>query len=222
MINRNTYVEKHSSFTDKIILSNRKKIIDIVYHFLKNKNLFNILDIGSTNDENQSSNIIIKKLKFFKEFNSISNQKISNDFFKKTLKKSITENLFHSEIKKFESDVVISNATIEHVGSKKKQIKMCENIIKLSKKYFIIITPNRLHPLEFHTKIPLIHWMPKKIHRKILKFLGFNFLSKEENLNLLSKKDLIDIMRELKQSKYSFFHIRFLFFKSNIILIGKK
>jgi hypothetical protein len=222
MINRNTYVEKHSSFTDKIILSNRKKIIDIVYHFLKNKNLFNILDIGSTNDENQSSNIIIKKLKFFKEFNSISNQKISNDFFKKTLKKSITENLFHSEIKKFESDVVISNATIEHVGSKKKQIKMCENIIKLSKKYFIIITPNRLHPLEFHTKIPLIHWMPKKIHRKILKFLGFNFLSKEENLNLLSKKDLIDIMKELKQSKYYFFHIRFLFFKSNIILIGKK
>ena len=76
MINRNTYVEKHSSFTDKIILSNRKKIIDIVYHFLKNKNLFNILDIGSTNDENQSSNIIIKKLKFFKEFNSISNKKI--------------------------------------------------------------------------------------------------------------------------------------------------
>ena len=117
---------------------------------------------------------------------------------------------------------MISNATIEHVGSKKKQIKMCENIIKLSKKYFIIITPNRLHPLEFHTKIPLIHWMPKKIHRKILKFLGFNFLSKEENLNLLTKKDLIDIMKELKQSKYYFFHIRFLFFKSNIILIGKK
>ena len=117
---------------------------------------------------------------------------------------------------------MISNATIEHVGSKKKQIKMCENIIKLSKKYFIIITPNRLHPLEFHTKIPLIHWMPKKIHRKILKFLGFNFLSKEENLNLLTKKDLIDIMKELKQSKYHFFHIRFLFFKSNIILIGKK
>ena len=222
MINRNTYVEKHSSFTDKIILSNRKKIINIIYHFFKNKNLFNILDIGSTSDENQSSNIIIKKLKFFKEFNSISNQKISNDFFKKTLKKSITKNLFHSEIKKFESDVVISNATIEHVGSKKKQIKMCENIIKLSKKYFIIITPNRLHPLEFHTKIPLIHWMPKKIHRKILKFLGFNFLSKEENLNLLTKKDLIDIMKELKQSKCYFFHIRFLFFKSNIILIGEK
>ena len=54
---------------------------------------------------------------------------------------------------------------------------MCENIIKLSKKYFIIITPNRLHPLEFHTKIPLIHWMPKKIHRKILKFLGFNLIN---------------------------------------------
>ena len=161
MINQNTYVEKHSSITDKIILSNRKKIIKIIYDFLKDKNLFNVLDIGSTSDENESSNIIIKSLSFFKEFNSISNQKISNDFFKKTLQKSITENLLDSEIEKFKSDVVISNATIEHVGSDEKQLKMCQNIIKLSKRYFIIITPNRLHPLEFHTKIPLIHWLPK-------------------------------------------------------------
>ncbi len=222
MINQNTYVEKHSSYTDKIILSNRKKIIKIIYNYLKNKNLFNILDIGSTNDENQSSNIIIKSLNFFKEFNSISNQKITNNFFNKTLEKSITENFTNSEIEQFKSDVVISNATIEHVGSKEKQLKMFQNIIKLAKKYFIIITPNRLHPLEFHTKIPLIHWMPKKIHRKILKFFGYDFLSKEENLNLLTKKDMINFMKDLKQEEYLFFHIRFLFFKSNIILIGKK
>ena len=95
-------------------------------------------------------------------------------------------------------------------------------MIKLSKKYFIIITPNRLHPLEFHTKIPLIHWMPKNLHRKILRFFGFDFLSKERNLNLLTKNNLIDFMKILKQKKYYFFQIRFLLFKSNIILIGKK
>lgn len=99
---------------------------------------------------------------------------------------------------------------------------MCENIIKLSKKYFIIITPNRLHPLEFHTKIPLIHWMPKKLHRKILKFFKFDFFSKEQNLNLLAKNDLINFMKKLGHKKYCLFHIRFLLFKSNIILIGKK
>ena len=65
MINQNTYVEKHSSITDRIILSNRKKIIKIIYDFLKDKNLLNVLDIGSTSDENESSNIIIKSLSFF-------------------------------------------------------------------------------------------------------------------------------------------------------------
>ena len=60
---------------------------------------------------------------------------------------------------------------------------MCENIINLSKKYFIIITPNRFHPIDFHTKIPFLHWLPKKIHRLLLSLLGFKLLSKEKNLN---------------------------------------
>ena len=222
MINKKTYMRKHSSFTDKIIYTNRIKIVKIINNYFKSQKLRSILDIGSTNDENESSNVIIKKLKIFKEFRAISDQKITDSFFKKKLFKSITKNLSEREIRNFKSDVVISNATIEHVGSTKKQIKMCENMIKLSKKYFIIITPNRLHPLEFHTKIPLLHWMPKKLHRKILKFFGFYFLSKEQNLNLLTKNDLINFMKKLKQKKYYFFHIRFLLFKSNIILIGKK
>ena len=222
MINKKTYMLKHSSFTDRIIYTNRIKIVKIINDYFKNQKLISILDVGSTNDENKSSNIIIKKLKIFKEFSAMSDQEIKDSFFKKKIIKSITENLSEREIKNFKSDVVISNATIEHVGSTKKQIKMCKNIIKLSKKYFVIITPNRLHPMEFHTKIPLIHWMPKKLHRKLLKFFGFDFLSKEKNLNLLTKNNLIDFMKILKQKKYYFFHIRFLLFKSNIILIGKK
>ncbi len=222
MINKKTYMRKHSSFTDRIIYTNRIKIVKIINDYFKNQKLISILDVGSTNDENKSSNIIIKKLKIFKEFSAMSDQEIKDSFFKKKIIKSITENLSEREIRNFKSDVVISNATIEHVGSTKNQIKMCKNIIKLSKKYFVIITPNRLHPMEFHTKIPLIHWMPKKLHRKLLKFFGFDFLSKEQNLNLLTKNNLIDFMKILRQKKYYFFNIRFLLFKSNIILIGKK
>ena len=40
------------------------------------------------------------------------------------------------------SDLVISNATIEHVGSFENQLKMVKNIILLSKKYFVITTLN--------------------------------------------------------------------------------
>ena len=31
---------------------------------------------------------------------------------------------------------------------------MVENMINLSKRYIIITTPNKFHPIEFHTKLP--------------------------------------------------------------------
>jgi hypothetical protein len=43
---------------------------------------------------------------------------------------------------------------------------------------------------EFHTVTPFLHWLPPHMFRKSVKMLGNDFYSKEENLNLLSEKDL--------------------------------
>tara|TARA_B100001248_G_scaffold253690_1_gene231220 strand:- start:138 stop:737 length:600 start_codon:yes stop_codon:yes gene_type:complete len=194
----------------------------LIKEFLKDKHIEDILDVGTTEDEkNISSNFIIKNLGNYKKYKSISDQYIDSNFFSAKLNKSITGDFSISEIEGYKSDLVISNATIEHVGNFENQIKMCENILKLSKKYFIIITPNRYHPIEFHTKLPLLHWLPKKIHRNILSILGMNFLSKEENLNLLCNNDLLRIMKKLNHSNFEVKKINFLFFKSNLLLFGK-
>ena len=214
---------KNDTFTDKVIVKYRLKMVSIITDYLKNEELFDVLDIGTTEDSSyESSNVLIKNLKFFKKFKSISDQKIETSFFLNALNKSIVDNFTDLELKEYQSDVVISNATIEHVGSLENQIKMCENIIKLSKKYFIILTPNRYHPIDFHSKLPLIHWLPKKIHRYILSLLGMRFLSDEKNLNLLSSNDLDFIMKKLNQKNYEIKSINFLFFKSNLLLFGKK
>jgi len=222
MINENTYLKSHTKFTDKIIYRKRLEIISIIRKELKNNNLKDILDIGTTVDVSESSNLIIKSLKNFEKYKSISDQKITSNFFFKSLQKSITQELSPDEIDIYRSDVVISNATIEHVGSYEKQLKMIENIIKLSKKIFVVVTPNRMHPIEFHSKIPFIHWLPKKLHRKILSIFGLKYLSKEENLNLLKIIDLIHLMKKFNNVDYDLKYVKFLLFKSNIILIGKK
>ena len=67
--------------------------------------------------------------------------------------KSITEDLGDKELKSFRSDLVISSAVIEHVGSFDNQRKMIQNMIRLSKKYIVLTTPNKFHPIEFHTKL---------------------------------------------------------------------
>jgi len=191
------YSNFHLNFFDRILNKKRFEITNIVNKFISDKNLHDVLDIGTTNDEkNLSSNIIIKNLKGLKDFKCLSDQVITLRFFSKSLEKSITQDLSDKEIENFSSDLVISNATIEHVGSKTDQLKMIENVIRLCKKYFIIITPNRFHPIEFHTKIPFIHWLPKKMHRAILSLIGQKFLASEKNLNLLSRNDLESFMKK--------------------------
>ena len=221
--NQKIYITNHISLFDKILLKKRKEMLLILKDFLNEIEINEVLDVGSTEDTiNPSSNFLIKNLGDYKIFRSISDQSINSPFFSNTLKKSISDNFTLDEIKNFKSDIVISNATIEHVGNLKNQTKMCENIISLSRKYFIIITPNRFHPFEFHTKIPFIHWLPKKFYRKILSFFGLSFFAQEENLNLLSENDLRSIMKRLDQNNFDIKYINFFFMKSNLILIGKK
>jgi hypothetical protein len=217
------YSTHHTNFIDKILVKKRFEMIEVINQFLNKKDLNDVLDVGTTSDDqNPSSNILIKNLKNFKTYNSISDQKITSNFFNKILQKSITDDFTDDEIKQYSSDLVISNATIEHVGNYENQKKMIENIIKFSNKFFIIITPNRFHPLEFHTKIPFFHWLPKKIHRKLLSLLNFEALAKEENLNLMSKKEINLILKKFTNITYELKGIKFLLFKSNFIIIGKK
>jgi len=217
-----TYAINHYTFIDKIVIKKRQEMCDIINEALRDSIIQDALDIGSTNDlDNKSSNYLIKNLKNIKIYKSISDQEISDNFFSKFLKKSITQIFSYDEIQSMKSDLVISNATIEHVGSFELQKKMIENILLLTKKYFVITTPNRYHPLDFHTKLPILHWFPKKIHRKLLKLLRLEFFSKEDNLNLLSKKDLIKLLASVRVNNFKIFDISLLGFKSNLIVIGK-
>ena len=216
------YAINHYNFIDRIVFKKRLEISNIINSIIKKQKIYDALDIGTTNDdENFSSNSVIKNIKNIKKFKCISDQEINSKFFYKKLKKSITEDLSEKELNEFSSDIVISNATIEHVGGALNQKKMLENIIKLTKKNFIITTPNKFHPIEFHTKIPLIHWLPKPIYRKILNLLGLSFYAKEENLNLLSIRELKKLLDNQKIT-YQIKFIKLFFFRSNIIIIGYK
>ena len=216
------YLHKPFEFINRIILKKRKEMADVINKYYEAEDLKNALDIGTTNDRKHShSNYLIRSLKNIKEFKSISDQEINSTFFIKSLTKSILENFSNEEINQYSSDLVFSNATIEHVGSTTNQLKMISNIIKFTKKNFVLTAPNRYHPIDFHTQIPLIHWLPKKIHRKILSLIGLKFYSKEENLNLLSKTDLINLLNNFDTIQYEIRYINLLGFKSNYIIFGK-
>ena len=220
---RNIYSAGHLKFFDKIIFKKKFEILSIIKSMIDLKIVDSCLDVGTTDDfNNQSSNLIIKNLPEINILKSISDQKINHPLFNLNLKRSITEDFTNDEILKMSSDLVISSATIEHVGNKKNQVKMIKNMINLSKKYFVITTPNRFYPIDFHTQLPLIHWLPKNIHRILLKVVGLKYYDREENLNLLSKNDLKKMMKNFDNKvDYKIKTINLLGIVSNFIIIGE-
>ncbi len=224
MINKEVYINNHNNFFDKIIQMKRSEIIKKINELIHIHKVENVTDVGTTNDFRfDSSNFIIRNITKLNSYKSISDQKIDKkNFFENCLEKSITEKFTQNEIDEFSSDLIISSATIEHVGSTQNQINMVNNLIKLSKKIFVFTTPNRYYPLEFHTKFPFIHWLPKKIYRTILTFLGLNFFADEKNLNLLSENDIRKIFSVLNFTNFDIFAVKLLWIKSNFIVVGIK
>ncbi|MBE6381308.1 MAG: class I SAM-dependent methyltransferase [Lentisphaerae bacterium] len=118
-------------------------------------------------------------------------------------------------------DLVFSSAVIEHVGSYQRQKAFIAEAFRVSRKFVFLTTPNRWHLFEFHTYLPLLHWLPKRIYRFILSRIGLKYLSKEENLNLLDKRTLKRICRELGVAP-KIMTVKFLLMPSNLLVMLRK
>jgi SAM-dependent methyltransferase len=118
-----------------------------------------------------------------------------------------------------EFDIVHCNAVIEHVGSTEKQIQFAREIARVSKKFFVT-TPNRWFPIEMHTHVPFIHYLPKNLFRNILGYFGEDFYSKESNLNLLKSSEFMALFPVNYSPSISY--IWCCGFISNIIVYGCK
>ena len=90
-------------------------------------------------------------------------------------------------------DIVFCSAVLEHVGDYDQQKLFVAELFRVSERFFII-TPNRQFPMELHTLIPFLHWLPLSLHRAILRALGMEFWSRTENLNLLTPHSLRKII----------------------------
>lgn len=87
-------------------------------------------------------------------------------------------------------DVVHSSAVLEHVGSREQQAQFVGELMRVARCGVFFTTPNRWYPIEFHSVLPLLHWLPAKMFRASLRILGHDALAREENLNLMSVADV--------------------------------
>jgi Methyltransferase domain len=119
-------------------------------------------------------------------------------------------------------DVVHSSAVLEHVGSFQNQISFVRECCRVARKWVFLTTPNRWFPVEFHTVLPVVHWMPKKAFRALIRVTGYSFFAEESNLNLLSVKEVRAISAEVKEFVFKVSTVSLLAWPSNILLTGRR
>jgi hypothetical protein len=208
---------------EKIANNARNEFFKILKKNAKYSKKKSIIDIGTTPSLDNIQNIILSKIKDNKKITCLSNLNCKI-LLKKypNIQKILIGDGRNNKLPNNSFDIVHSNATIEHVGSYKNQLLFINECMRISKKYVFIQTPNRFYPIDFHTILPFIHWLPKNIHRIILNIIGLNFYSLEKNLNLLSENDLRNLCNELNIKNYKIIKYRLFFMTSNLILFIEK
>ena len=88
-----------------------------------------------------------------------------------------------------EFDVAVSFAVLEHVGSRAQQREFIAELARVADA-FVLYTPYRYFPVEVHTFVPFLHWLPAPWHRAVLRRIGLGFWAEEANLNLMGLREL--------------------------------
>jgi hypothetical protein len=116
-----------------------------------------------------------------------------------------------------------SSAVLEHVGGPDAQIAFIAECARVANGVFLT-TPNRWHWLEFHTKLPLLHWLPREAHRAALRRLGRTLWAQESHLRLIGARELGAMAKAALGDAFRFEvkAIWTLGMPSNLVLLGQR
>ena len=218
------YAIDYFAYNNKLIrvktffsLRARKKMFDQFMKEIKPNEQSEILDLGTTPDRMLTDSNLFDKLYPYKDKITVcSIENCSNIVKELGLKRYVpTEPKRPLPFRKNEFDVCICSAVLEHVGGISDQEFFLNECLRVAKHVFLT-TPYRYFPIEMHTFIPFLHWMPWKTFQTIVKKTKGEFWASEDNLRLCCKRD-IERMKLNKRVKVKF--IRTAGIPSNMLIM---
>jgi len=182
-----------------------------------------ILDVGVTSDQTYTSSNYLEALHPYKA--CITAAGIDDASFLETLYpgvRFVSANALKLPFGDKSFDFVHSSAVLEHVGSFVNQARMVEECLRVARRGICVTTPSRWFPIEFHTLLPLVHWLPKPVCRAIFRRIGYGFFANEANLNLMTAAELRRVMAGFPAYAYNFADTRLYGWTSNLVLMVHK
>jgi hypothetical protein len=181
------------------------------------------LDIGVTSDQSYENSNYFEALYPFKH--RITAAGLDDAKFLETQYPGVTFVTADAKALPFPAghfDLVHSSAVLEHVGSRASQRQMLAECLRVARRGICLTTPNRWFPVEFHTMLPLLHWLPPDTYRGLLRKLGYGFFAEESNLNLLSAGDMLGLCEGFEGWRFKLVRQRLLGLTSNLLLFGHR
>jgi len=114
-------------------------------------------------------------------------------------------------------DIVHCNAVLEHVGSRARQKEFIAEMCRIAPRRFLAV-PNRRFPVEHHTGLPLIHYLPQPQFRKLLRGGRYDMWSHEENLNYISASEILKLWPAEKTPSVVYSGVGIGPWKSNLVV----
>jgi Methyltransferase domain len=68
-----------------------------------------------------------------------------------------------------EFEIAYSNSVVEHIVDPRERSRFADEVRRVGRRYFVQ-TPNRWFPVEPHSLLPLVHWLPRSLGRRLWRF----------------------------------------------------
>ena len=172
-------------------IAGRRKFYDAFMDSMNPTAETTIIDVGVTPDQTADDSNFFEK--WYPHTSQLTATSIEDASHLETTHPGLTFQRTAGDSLPFEDgqfDIAFSTAVIEHVGDRDSQRRFLAELLRVSKRFFLT-TPNRWYPVELHTYVPFVHWLPQHHHQRLLERLGKSDWATTENLNLLDAKDLL-------------------------------
>lgn len=222
-VNAQYNLAKPDSLPIKIAGHQRRKMFAKFVSAMEISERDTIVDVGATSDQSYDHSNYLEAWHPFKQ--RITAVGIDDAGFLETLYPGVTFRRADGRALPFADDsfdYAHSSAVLEHVGGAAQQAQFLRELWRVARKGVFVTTPNRWFPIEFHTMLPLLHWLPPAAFRKVLTAMGQPFFADEQNLNLLTPASVAAAARAAGIGRFRIDTVSLAGLPTNLLLIARK
>lgn len=201
-----------------VLVRARRAMFDLFMSQMAPKSSSRILDIGTSDEENEGANFLQKLYPWRENITCVGlgdGTAVKAAYPEVEFLQIEPHRLLPFPDQTF--DIACSNAVLEHVGGREQRIFLLKEHLRVARSVFITV-PNRWFPIEHHTGLPLLHYSPP-MFRTLLRRTRFAHWTSRENLDFISKAQILSEWPKTRAPEISYTGLRLGLFSSNIAIV---